>query len=339
MRQQFAVGRDDADVGAEAWGVATFYMMLSTRPRPKRVLHVCDDVACRAKGAKATCDGLRAHHSPPLPHGVVGGHGDEPAGHHVTLNEAHGAWTTSPCLGLCDLAPAALYIEAGAQPVERSLGDVTAEFAMGLLGGGADPDDVLATVARGDAPPADKALACKRLAVYGSSASVADLAKLLSDERLASWARIPLEAIPGPASDEALRKAMDGLSGNLLVGVINSIGVRRDAGAVAALTAKLQDKDPEVASAAAVALATLAFPVRALRWRLILRDVDGHRLPLGPLWRAVAARADPQHGRFAKDCPCYRGVCTVKSGNRNWRTRVRLFCMCKPHQSELADHV
>jgi NADH-quinone oxidoreductase subunit F len=139
---------------AEAWGVATFYMMLSTRPRPKRVLHVCDDVACRAKGAKATCDGLRAHHSPPLPHGVVGGHGDEPAGQHVTLNEAHGAWTTSPCLGLCDLAPAALYIEAGATPVERSLGDVTAEFAMGLLGGGADPDDVLTTVAHGNAAAA-----------------------------------------------------------------------------------------------------------------------------------------------------------------------------------------
>lgn len=139
---------------AEAWGVATFYMMLSTRPRPKRVLHVCDDMACRAKGAKATCDGLRAHHSPPLPHSVVGGHGDEPAGQHVTLNEAHGAWTTSPCLGLCDLAPAALYIEAGATPVERSLGDVTADFAMGLLGGGADPDDVLATVARGGAATA-----------------------------------------------------------------------------------------------------------------------------------------------------------------------------------------
>jgi hypothetical protein len=35
-------------------------------------------------------------------------------------------------------------------------------------------------------------------------------------------------------------------------------------------------------------LATLTFPLRTLRWRLILRDVDGHRLPLGPLWRAVA---------------------------------------------------
>ena len=37
-------------------------------------------IEAAAKGAKATCDGLRAHHSPPLPHGVVGGHGDEPAG-------------------------------------------------------------------------------------------------------------------------------------------------------------------------------------------------------------------------------------------------------------------
>ncbi|HVZ49721.1 MAG TPA: NAD(P)H-dependent oxidoreductase subunit E, partial [Gemmatimonadaceae bacterium] len=131
---------------AEAWGVATFYMMLSTQPRPRRVLHVCDDIACRAKGARATCDGLGAHHSPPLPHGVVGGHDDAPRGAHVTLNEHHGAWTTSPCLGLCDMAPAALYVEAGVTPVERSLGGVTAEYAMGLLGGGADPDDVLKTV-------------------------------------------------------------------------------------------------------------------------------------------------------------------------------------------------
>ena len=71
----------------------------------------------------------------------------EREGAHVTLNEPHGAWTTSPCLGLCDVAPAALYIEAGAKPVERSLGDVTAEYAMGLLGGGADLEDVLAAVA------------------------------------------------------------------------------------------------------------------------------------------------------------------------------------------------
>src|SRR5216117_2862311 len=36
---------------ADAWGVATFYALFSTTPRPKRVLHVCDDIACKCRGA------------------------------------------------------------------------------------------------------------------------------------------------------------------------------------------------------------------------------------------------------------------------------------------------
>ena len=39
---------------------------------------------------------------------------------------------------------------------------------------------------------------------------------------------------------------------------------------------------------ATVLVATITFPVRAIRWRLILRDVDGHRFPLLPLWHATA---------------------------------------------------
>lgn len=109
-------------------------------------------------------------------------------------------------------------------------------------------------VLRSDAPKADKAMACKRLAIYGSSAAVPDLARLLPDPQLASWARIALEAIPGAEADEALRTAAGSLEGKLLVGTINSIGVRRAAGAVDLLTERLKDKDPEVASAAAVAL-------------------------------------------------------------------------------------
>ena len=112
----------------------------------------------------------------------------------------------------------------------------------------------LIAVLRSDAPKAEKAIPCKQLAVYGSSEAVPELAKLLGDAELASWARIALEAIPGPASDEALRKALDSLQGKLLVGAINSIGVRRDAAAVDALAGRLQAPDPEVASAAAVAL-------------------------------------------------------------------------------------
>src|SRR5580692_2820815 len=36
---------------ADAYGVATFYAMFSTKPRPPVVLHVCDDIACACAGA------------------------------------------------------------------------------------------------------------------------------------------------------------------------------------------------------------------------------------------------------------------------------------------------
>jgi len=116
-----------------------------------------------------------------------------------------------------------------------------------------DPHKLIA-VLRSDAPPQDKAMACKRLAVYGGKDAVPALAALLPDARLASWARIALEAIPDASADRALREAMGRLQGRLLIGVINSIGVRRDAKAVDALAARLKDADPEVVSAVAAAL-------------------------------------------------------------------------------------
>lgn len=118
----------------------------------------------------------------------------------------------------------------------------------------AEDEKALIAVLRSDATPAEKAIACKKLAVEGSSEAVPELAKLLSDPKLSSWARIALEAMPGDEADKALRDAADSLDGKLLVGMINSIGVRRDAGAVDSLADRLQDKNPEVASAAAVAL-------------------------------------------------------------------------------------
>ena len=38
----------------------------------------------------------------------------------------------------------------------------------------------------------------------------------------------------------------------------------------------------------AVILATLTFPVRLVRWRLLLRDEHGNAYPAGPLWHAIA---------------------------------------------------
>jgi HEAT repeat protein len=133
-----------------------------------------------------------------------------------------------------------------------------------------DKERELIAVLRSDAPAAEKAITCKNLAIYGSSEAVPDLARLLADEQLASWARIALEAIPGPAADEALRKANDSLQGRLLVGAINSIGVRRDALAADLLSARLGDQDAEVASAAAVALGRIgnAAAAKSLRGAL-----------------------------------------------------------------------
>jgi HEAT repeat protein len=112
----------------------------------------------------------------------------------------------------------------------------------------------LIRVLQSDAPLAEKAITCKRLAVWGTPAAVPALAPLLESRDLNSWARIALEAIPGSAADKALRDALDKTQGRLLVGVINSIGVRRDAKAVKPLVAKLNGGDADVAAAAAAAL-------------------------------------------------------------------------------------
>lgn len=101
---------------------------------------------------------------------------------------------------------------------------------------------------------AEVAIACKRLAVFGSEACVPEVAKLLSDVELASWARITLEAIPGEAANQALREAVGSLDGLLLVGAINSLGVRRDAASVELLGQMLKSEAEGVADSAALAL-------------------------------------------------------------------------------------
>lgn len=126
-----------------------------------------------------------------------------------------------------------------------------------------DKQAALIQVLKSDAPLGDKAIACKRLAIYGNKEAVPALAPLLANDQLSSWARIPLEAIPDPAADDALRAALDQVQGRLLVGVINSLGVRKDARSVSALVAKMKAPDAEVASAAAEALGHIGGPAAA----------------------------------------------------------------------------
>ncbi|MCP4451201.1 MAG: HEAT repeat domain-containing protein [Planctomycetes bacterium] len=115
----------------------------------------------------------------------------------------------------------------------------------------------LIAVLKSDAPKGEKAITCKKMAIYGTDQSVPVLVPLLGDKALSSWARIALEAIPGPVADAALRNAVGTVKGRLLIGVINSIAVRRDAQAVDVLIGTLDDTDVGVACAAAVALGHL----------------------------------------------------------------------------------
>ncbi|MDD4871764.1 MAG: HEAT repeat domain-containing protein [Kiritimatiellae bacterium] len=109
-------------------------------------------------------------------------------------------------------------------------------------------------VLKSDVGLEQKVAACRELGLVGNKEAVPVLAGLLSDEKLAHMARYGLEQIPDPAVDEAFRTALDKLKGQLLVGVINSIGDRRDVVAIEPLSKLLKDSDQQVARAAAAAL-------------------------------------------------------------------------------------
>ena len=134
----------------------------------------------------------------------------------------------------------------------------------------------LVDLLRSKAPASEKALACKRLAIIGDGQAVPALAALLPDPELSSWARIALEVIPDAGADAALRTASGQLQGRLLVGVINSLGVRRDAKAIDGLVVRLDDPDRDAAAAAAVALGRIGgeTAVAALRQRLTAEPAE-----------------------------------------------------------------
>ena len=104
---------------AEAFGVADFYGLFSVTPRPPVVVHVCDDISCRTHGAGALCKELERAYGP----------AGSPVG------DSRATWLPSPCLGLCERAPAALASVAGQNPWEEVLAPASAETIEGILRG------------------------------------------------------------------------------------------------------------------------------------------------------------------------------------------------------------
>jgi HEAT repeat protein len=110
-----------------------------------------------------------------------------------------------------------------------------------------------------NATPAGKEAAFRQLSIVGTSASVPVLAPLSLQIDTAEMARYALAAIPGSEVDEALRKGLAAApSDRIRIGIINSLGRRKDTKAVSALTALIGSNNTEVIAAAAAALASIA---------------------------------------------------------------------------------
>ena len=108
-----------------------------------------------------------------------------------------------------------------------------------------------------------KAIACKKLSIVGGKDAIPPMAALLDHPQLACYARFGMEPNPDPSVDEAFRAALPKLTGRLQIGVINSIGVRKDAKAVDALSKLIDHSDPQVAQAAAASVGMIGGPQAA----------------------------------------------------------------------------
>ena len=148
----------------------------------------------------------------------------------------------------------------------------------------ANVEDDQITILRSDAALFDKAAACRELALIGTERSVDTLSALLCDETLGDYARLAMESIDDPSVDRAFRKALDECKGKTLAGVVNSIGVRRDAKAVSKLSKLALDPASGVSAQAIAALGRIATS-KAIETNLHVMKTGSETL------RSVAANA------------------------------------------------
>ena len=126
---------------ADAYGVASFYALLALEERPSDLTHVCTDLSCALKGARV-------------------GPGEHP----------------SPCLGLCERAPASYRTIAGSEPRELQLPEAAPPLPQAgdpslrllrRIGDGIDPTSLDAYVAAGGYEQLRRARALGATAVIG----------------------------------------------------------------------------------------------------------------------------------------------------------------------------
>ncbi len=141
-------------------------------------------------------------------------------------------------------------------------------------------DRLAAILAEAKTSQAAKVFICRVLPLVASDAHVPVLVKVLDDAETTEMARRALAAIPGEASGKVLREALGTVKGPVLLGVINSLGDRRDAEAVAGLSRLVYGTKRDIANAAVRALGKIGTPEaaavldRALRMSNVLAGLE-----------------------------------------------------------------
>jgi len=113
---------------------------------------------------------------------------------------------------------------------------------------------------KSDATLAGKQFICKQLSIIGTEDAVPILSPMLINKETSDIARYALERIPGRRVDKALRDALSKTKGEAKVGIINTLGQRKDERSVRTLSKLVYDSNKTIAGAAAAALGKIANP-------------------------------------------------------------------------------
>ena len=99
-----------------------------------------------------------------------------------------------------------------------------------------------------------KQFACQMLRTVGSAQCVPAVSRLLTDEKLSHVARQVFQDLRDPAVDEALRQALARTQGDLRLGIVHTLGDRRNRSSLEAISALAAGADEATARAALNAL-------------------------------------------------------------------------------------
>jgi HEAT repeat protein len=150
------------------------------------------------------------------------------------------------------------------QEVTRSHADAQARSALAAR---------LAAVLGSDASPDAKDFVLRQLYITATRSEIPAVARLLTDERMSHMARYVLEAMAMSEADGAMRAALGQVQGKLRIGMINSLGNRRDSASAPLIIRALDDA--EAGPAAATALGKIATPEAIAALRARLNSPDG----------------------------------------------------------------